>query len=149
MKHLMFASLVWWVSSTAFACPDISGIYVAAEGTKIKFLQAECASLTRFIGEDGPNGTITWPDAGLTFKMDGQPQCGIRDFCTTTTADADGIHFTLNFNAGVNTDDHGACDQRGYVLNLDTKNVNLIGNYSVLNCADKFTGTASKTFRKL
>jgi hypothetical protein len=144
MKFLI--SLLAVVSTSAYACPDISGTYVSAEDTYIKYVQTGCTSLKRYLSNLDSNGKVTFPEPATVFTMDGKAECGIRDFCTTVTAHDDGIEFSLNFTGGVDTDSHGSCDQRGFVLSLDSDQ-NLIGNYAVTNCTDKFAGTAVKTFK--
>ncbi|MGZ3723709.1 MAG: hypothetical protein ACXVA9_12290 [Bdellovibrionales bacterium] len=143
---LLIAALILF-STSAFACPDVSGTYVSAEGTHIKYVQIACVSLTRYLGDVAQDGSVSFPEPGTVFVLDGKPLCGIHSTCTTATALADGIEFKLNFNGGVATDTHGSCNQNGYILNKDTGG-NLLANFMVYNCTDKFAGTALKTFKK-
>lgn len=145
MKYIL--SLFALISTTAFACPDISGTYVSSEGTYIKYAQHGCTSLDRTLGVDDGSGKISFPPPATRFSLDGKADCGTHDFCTIVTAHDDDIEFKMNFTGGVDTDTHGSCDQRGFVLTLDADG-NLIGTYAVTNCTDKFAGTAVKTFKK-
>lgn len=146
---MKFTLLVFTMASmNAMACPDISGSYISAENLPIKYIQQECKTLTRFMGEIDRNGNVKFDETGLSLVMNGKPNCGIRNFCTTVTPHADRIEVTLNFNSGVRTDEHGQCSQTGYDMALD-KDGNLVADFQVTNCEDKFKGTARKTFKKL
>lgn len=137
-----------FVSINAFACPDVSGVYVSQEGTPVKLVMQECKTLTRYIGEIDAAGNVKFPETGMFFLMDGKPNCGIRNFCTTIKPFADRIEVKLNFQSGVVTDDHGQCSQNAYDLSLD-KDGHLLADYQVTNCADGFSGAARKTSKKL
>lgn len=146
MKYALL--LIALASMNAMACPDISGNYISAEGLPIKYVMQECKLLSRYHGDIQADGSVKWNQAGMQLVMNGKPNCGIRNFCTTVTPQADFIEVKLNFNSGVKTDTHGQCSQSAYNLSLD-KDGNLIADFQVVNCEDKFNGTARKTFKKL
>lgn len=146
MKLLFLASL-FAISTTAVACPDISGNYMNNDGLPVKYTQKGCETLTRYIGDVDAKGAITFPATGMSFVMNGKPNCGIRNFCTTVIPTAKTLQFTLNFEGGVVTDEHGECSQKGYDLSLDDDG-NLVAEYEVSNCADKFAGSVHIVSRK-
>jgi hypothetical protein len=146
MKYWILASL-FTASTSAMACPDISGTYMSADGVPVKYAQQGCETLTRYIGDVDEKGAVTFPAAGMNFVMDGKPNCGIRNFCTSVTPAADSLQFKLNFEGGVATDEHGQCSQKGYDLSLDDDG-NLVAEYQVSNCTDKFAGSVRKVSRK-
>lgn len=146
MKFTLLA--IAFASLNVSACPDITGQYITAEGLPVKYVMQECKTLTRYMGEVDGNGNAKFDQTGMFFVMNGKPNCGARNFCTTVTPKADHIEVKLNFNSGVKTDAHGRCSQSAYSLSLD-KDGNLLADFEVTDCQDKFRGTARKTFHKL
>lgn len=146
MKFMLLT--IAMLSAKAMACPDITGVYMSADGVPVKYVQQGCQTLTRYLGEVDNKGAITFPSAGMFYIMNGKPNCGIRNFCTSVTPAADRLEFKLNFQSGVVTDEHGQCAQHGYNLSLD-KDGNLLADYEVTNCTDKFSGSTRKTSHKL
>jgi hypothetical protein len=121
---------------------------MGGDGLALRYKQSGCSTITRFLGEKRADGTMDFPEPGTTFVMDGQPSCGVRNACTTVTPRAEGLEFKLNFTGGVQTDEHGQCSHTGYVLSVDQTG-NLLADFNVTHCTDKFAGTARKTFRRL
>lgn len=147
MRVVLFLPAVIF-SVAAWACPDVSGAYIGSDGLALQYRQSGCSAITRFLGEPRANGRMDFPEPGTTFAMDGQPSCSSRKICTTVIARPNGIEFKLNFTGGVATDTHGQCSHTGYILWVDQAG-NLLADFNVTHCSDKFTGVARKTFRRL
>lgn len=149
MKFLMImvGSLFLESIASATVCPNISGSFSAGPTLYIGYEQTDCSFLKRYWGTVSADGSIDF-NFDKQFPLDGTPICSSSGACESAQSTSDSIFFSLNFNGGVKTDDHGSCNHRGYQLSKDSTG-SLIATFSVFACSDGFKGTIIKKFSKL